>query len=1049
MAWPVGPPNPSYYSHIGWFKNAGGFGVTPDPRVRPYGVHFPGDTVYIPFIQATTATSYKVFDYYGNVVVTGTFGGNPTTLAITEPTGGWKLGWYRIYFAGSQTDPVWGDTYASSQFCFVNTDSNLFPVPPGDYSGMADPFQPSDGTTAFSIKAAMGNGTSRLEISDLTNLHGGTDGENLDNAVNYITDTTWGKYGANCWTAPTLGSVDPARPRYLWMSFPNGSVDRLAFPASWGSAFCKDGTVAPNGDKVFVASSGSTITVYYPNSSTLVETWNGCTTGAAAQTVINGNSNYIVVSSSSGTSPGTLAATAIGNTYWNGVGTVVSTLYPLGITYYEGPYNEPSLTSYGDAQQTKLFAAAVHAGNASAKALGPSHVDIGTTGSLTSSWKVFFDNGGASLLDGIAAHAYNSQVNGDFNLGRRSLTDYMGVVKRYGYDTLPHWQTESTWSQPAVFGVFHPRRTRTQFAMQLLWEQFGVPRERNNSWYDVEHGFWSVPAMWCMVAMFPQGALARTLALETWGKNHTRKLSFGELADNLFFGSIYGNPDSDRVAVLMANSWMPTSTITFNVSGASTLTVVDCWGNTSTVNVTAGQATINVAPEPTYVRIPPEANIEPVSVNDWPVGRMKNLCGSAATLTVGPTSALSIGANQFLSDYVAFTNNTTTGGMVRSTNSLPDTVVVTWGSNITTDRVIVWAGPTWQKASTLLTFTVDTSTDGGTTWTTRATVDNSANATSVLHGSAHSDTACTRETWFNDQYIFDVPLGGSFTCNAVRLNVTAATYGGEPDSASATVNSSWGASDSAPHIVIQNLAVVDADHTYPTRQARTFNGSSHQIAFGPNPSIFSSTGKATIGAWVKIPSTTAAREVAVCAGNGTNGINLGLTSTGALSLEKASTAGGQNFVTSTLTVGTSTWTYIAAVIDTNASTNHFFKMLENGTYSTNDQTNNSTFVSTGNITIGNVSGGTSWFNGEICDVAIWYDQKLSDSELQYAALNGADSIGKSPDFYARLDGEPLEKDKSTFYQTGVLTGTTLTAGLPSVTSAKLRSVGSNMILGAV
>src|SRR5665213_550935 len=346
---------PSYFVHASYAGIAGASAVfyqgqSPAPQM---------------VISQATPTTYTVLDWWGNVVSTGAVSG--TSVTPTAPSGGWKCGWYRVRFTGSTTgDPNYADSYGATSFIVIPPSSNFPPIGTTNSSGSSgawtnDPPNPR-------LKGCLGIGPSRLQISSTTDLTSGgaslTQAEANAKVENYF------------WTDPVSGTAayqDSARPRYAWCSFPNGTMDNVVLPATSSQyyvfAYAKTPTLQASGN-VYVAfgagsSSGAKITVYYPNTSTLVETWDNLASPTAAQSIVSSYIRCVLPSFNTGTTPSTLAPTAIANTRYNNVSAAVAALYPLGITRFEGPRNEPSQNENEIIHTMMLFQAAVHAGNAS------------------------------------------------------------------------------------------------------------------------------------------------------------------------------------------------------------------------------------------------------------------------------------------------------------------------------------------------------------------------------------------------------------------------------------------------------------------------------------------------------------------------------------------------------------------------------------------------------------------------------------------------------------------------------------------------------------
>jgi hypothetical protein len=425
----------------------------------------------------SSTLAYQVRDYFGNVVSAGTMSELDASLAPTVPGGGWKPGWYRVYLTGDNTDDNFADSYGVTNFCVIKNDSRFVAMPAGDTADQDN--------NDFVMKGVMGLGTSRHNVNSTTDY--------ASDLARIVADV---EVSADYWT--DNGIPDTARPaREQWCAFNDRCYDVLFLPGTGGQfnyldVFCKDETI--DGSQVFLtlsagSSSGRKVQVSFPDAVTIVETYDNLASPAAAAAAM-ASSDYVKVWESYNATAGTtMAATAIGHGRWDAVADIVSTLYPLGVTRFEGPENEPPADDM-TAHKLRLFQGAVHEGNANAKALGPCAVAIppGFT------WTGFFDANGGSYVDEISFHAYNFDTNGDINLARSTLATFQSQLATHGLDSKVLWQTESTQPFNCDYGVYHPRRARRPLLATLLLEEAGVPRERNNWWYDVSHGFWSFPS---------------------------------------------------------------------------------------------------------------------------------------------------------------------------------------------------------------------------------------------------------------------------------------------------------------------------------------------------------------------------------------------------------------------------------------------------------------------------------------------------------------------------------------------------------------------------
>jgi hypothetical protein len=741
-------------------------------------------------LSVAGATGYTVRDYTGTVVSSGTLAGTETTVTPTAPSGGWPCGWYRLYLTGPNTDSLFGQSYGATNFVVIPNDARFATNPaPSVYGGYGGEGQ------EYVTKGVLGIGTSRAEIDDVLTPNG--DGQ----SVHGITDAQ-----SNVALSQTYwqGQADGVRPRDMWSNFRAETYDRLYLPgASTGNFLAVyPATETVDGSQVFVAvsagtSSGTKVQVYSPDSATLVETYDNLASDSAAATAINAASTRIKVFAQGQPSGAAMAATAIGNAYFTGVKQIVSTLYP-DIQHFEGPSNEPTLNAEC-AHQMRLFAGAVHAGNAGAKAMGPCPVSLNT-----GKWDAFLAAGGGDWCDLFAFHDYNSMTGGNIPLGRTSIGQWIATLTRYGQQGKARWQTESGTAFKSVYGVHHPRRAVWKLIHTLLWEQNGLPAERNTPWYDKQHGFWSFPA-WIInsdTSLNPDAIMLRTLTAETWAKTYASKLSFGPHGDNILLGNVYSGSDGTSTVVICASSQIPNLTVTLTVTGASgPLTTVDAWGNTSSVAVSGGRVTLPAPAHPVFLRLPAGASVSVYTIADWPQLGVRGQ-GDNSAIRATATSPLA-NDRQWMTVY----DGNGTGAYLGPT-SLPDDFTLHWPHPTRFDRVLLWNGMSWQLGASLLDFDIQTSSDG-TTWITQATVTRTADV--FLHGTSAKNAGTQYETYWDEQWIWDVKLPAPVTASYLRLHVRNTSYGGEPD---ATTNS-IGGQGGPQRIMLQEVAVLCDDNVSP------------------------------------------------------------------------------------------------------------------------------------------------------------------------------------------------------------------------------------------
>lgn len=790
------------------------------------------------------ATGYYVKNYYGTTVSSGSISG--TTVTPTAPVGGWLPGWYRLYLTGASTDTLYGASYGAANFLVVRSTSG--------YPANSAAISPNAGGEDRDViaKGVLGLGVSRLQIASAQ----------LVDPLNPTAgggDDTLAACRADAANLLAYVRTDTARPRPLLLQFPTRTADYLTLATkTTGSlvrVYVKDGIV--NGANVYIASadgsvSGSKLTVSYPNNSTVVETYDNLASGAAAAAAINGVSAYIVAFDYGGSTVAATSATAIGATYRAGVAAAVTDLYPRGVTRYEGPSNEPDLNAE-TAHQMRLFQAAVHAGNASAKAVGPCAINLDPA-----SWATFLAVGGA-YCDELSTHAYNSATNGDPNLARYSFDRWREKVVAAGYGTLPVWITESTHAFLAVYGVHHPRRARVPVWQIIQAEQYGCPKEQNILWYDRSHGFWGYPSWWENAdgSLGPQAAALRVMDEELHGMPFDHPLDFGSVQGNaIYLGNLYTNTSTgESVAAVIAPCYIPSAQVIVKLTGTvpASLTVVDGFGNLSTVTVTSTRATVPVGELPTYIRLPAGVTMVVDSCNDWGATPPPTI-SPAAIGTIGGASSPVVGDNGYMTAYTGGAGVGT--GIYHSSVGMPDSAKLVWNATVAVDRILVWCGPVWQSASALVDFDVQTTTDN-VSWTTRLTVTKTT-PSSFVHGTDDNNVGCTYETYWDEQWIFDVKLPASYNCTGVRVWARATSYGGEPEARNGS--GGYGQGDDTQYLTIQEIAVPSLStpplytNAYATEVLADSPNGYWRVGEPSGTSAVDSSGNSNTGTYVNTPT---------------------------------------------------------------------------------------------------------------------------------------------------------------------------------------------------
>ena len=206
--------------------------------------------------------------------------------------------------------------------------------------------------------------------------------------------------------------------------------------------------------------------------------------------------------------------------------------------------NEPNFWTSGSGFATNVlpsFYNAVKAAHPAVRVIGPATVALQPA---NLAWiEQFIDAGGANYLDAFSFHHYNG-TQGDFDTARKSVGGLKSLLARKGLSHLELYQTEQG-DFTAMYGLFAMRHgVRWTMTRALIYEQEGLPMERNHYWYDRSHGFWDFPMFLNngYGGLMPQATAFRVFGSELFGKSHARKFTFGGTLDNIYAGSLFSGP---------------------------------------------------------------------------------------------------------------------------------------------------------------------------------------------------------------------------------------------------------------------------------------------------------------------------------------------------------------------------------------------------------------------------------------------------------------------------------------------------------------------------
>jgi len=463
--------------------------------------------------------------------------------------------------------------------------------------------------------------------------------------------------------------------------------------------------------------------------------------------------------------------------------------------YYECPTNEPenggwtlsTLVSYWNQCRDSILKA-----DPSAHVMGFDSAGVMASSSL-SEMAQFLD---ACPVDAFTDHLENSRQNLSNIVALRQL---FGAMKtqfvKSGRPDLELWLTE-TGINGGLYGVLQPRRdARQRTVLRMVLESFGWPKEHSydfrvfdahgsgittfmvdgqfgNSTGNLRAGAYALHVM--------SEALHGTVCTPQHPPRTLRFGSKGSVGDSLFAGLHYTG--SDRDVVVLAANGMEKSSVDLSVSASKEVVVWDGMGVASTAPVTNGRVRIDLDDLPTYVFLPSRSEVA-VAPAWWShltdITRGKKIAtdsrpvdGSAAVLTSG-----TFGANL-------------QGGMVPVPSKPYVTTTVPAKFQVKTTKAargfaLFTGGPAWQTAGcSLIAFEI--AVNGKTVYSYEC--DSARTLPIPSPSSGNSSDPCLYTTYWTAPFAWleevDIQAG------TVTLNITKASFGGQPDELGATASGS-------------------------------------------------------------------------------------------------------------------------------------------------------------------------------------------------------------------------------------------------------------------
>ena len=748
--------------------------------------------------SAPLPTSYRCYDIDGN-----SWTGNITYSASTErdyltqvyrqftiaPPAGqatFACGWYRVRFYSSYNNPdMPAGASGETTFMVVNTGIAGVADAPNWKEDSWPRVMGSDeimsGLTAlgpyrYSVRNTAGDPTS--EINELI-------------AHAPVVQKWW------------VNTATPNRPRRAFVDFPDGTVECMAVYSNSAGGQGRTGDPSAlnvctlTGSSCWIQISNGTntntkrVTISQPQN-TVVETYDNLTTWRNVMDAINNNSTRIRAWSNALTETAkNVGPVQVLTTTFNNVRSTVQQLYPHGYTVFGGPWNEPDDAEGGFvAMQARAFKAAVKLGNANALVQGP---NIESFNSMSINWLDFhLSQLPANFYDIIGVHGYNT-TNGDMQLADKMLTNLRTVLTNRGYANTPVWMTEGGFLMNS-YGPVHWRRGARWLALwYLLYEAYGIPRDNISYYYPRQMGYFDFPfftsaSKYKVFLPGPGNMFLRGFYERTPNSTFYQRLSFTGPAADMFFGGVWREAGVSQTVVLL-NNGMLQSDVTLAISGVSSVDVYDWAGNKTTQTVSGGQVKIQTYDLPVYVMTSATATISVAAAGNGTSSLGQNLVQAVSKTfqepvnfkdTVAPSNALSIIANNAVDpDYTSGADNVMP---YRSAGPFPHEIKFKWPTAQQVSRVQIFFAPPWQYRGTPKQFRVDTW--NGSSWVTQYSFTDDTMTSDVWI--SPDLWLGLRETWWKEQWVWDIPFSSTVSTVAVRLVIVEGGYGGEPDEVSMT-----------------------------------------------------------------------------------------------------------------------------------------------------------------------------------------------------------------------------------------------------------------------
>jgi hypothetical protein len=287
-----------------------------------------------------------------------------------------------------------------------------------------------------------------------------------------------------------------------------------------------------------------------------------------------------------------------------------------------------------------------------------------------------YRHGGGPLLDVVTVHPYTGHGRGWIEQDvAREYQNLRELLKRHGDESKPVWFTESGFTNQCWITPLLDVQARFLVQQNLLTASWGLTANQVSYFYLKEHGFENWFLMRSDNSLLTAAAGQRNLAQQTHGLSFDRLLDVGRNR----VGMVFKGPDR-QVSALFSYDFQTTADLQTDAAQA---TLIDFFGNESSVTSRQGRLEVPISGYPVYLRFDPEAHVAGVAA-DWGENR-------AVDATVRASSGQAT-ATQVVDGVVTANgdHNGVPGWVSDKQNELPQWVEVTLPREERLARVLVY-----------------------------------------------------------------------------------------------------------------------------------------------------------------------------------------------------------------------------------------------------------------------------------------------------------------------------------------------------------------------